>query len=609
MTKQEKLAELQNLEDLASLEQLQSLTKARNNFADFCEYIIKDESTGEKIELSDLQRSWILHIGFCINNNINALILAPMGAGKCVHPDTIFYEQEKGRLRAHEVVAGDRVLSWNVERAEHVWKNVVEVEETPIKECVEIKTETGRRLSCTADHPVLTVQGWKLAGELESSDFVITPMGWKPPEYKAVLDAELAYAYGMFYANGDADEPNNNVIIRGKTSQERLQRSVDKFNLRVDRHKEHFTINATAKSDLSLGTIFAIRDVPLELCLEKDDAILGFLAGAFDATGKYNNTYSTYSFTARNSEFAVAICDLLQRVGIASAVKTRIYEDTKRWIVLVEKQHCRKFYDSLHCEQWKLTQKQPSEGDIPTNVYCERVTAVKSLGSRDTIGVEVEGTHTHLTNGMVSHNTQITSIALPLYLIGRDPSRRIKLVCLSDDSAKERLAAIRTYIQEDAEYKEVFPGVLQDKNSEWTRHRLFVQRKTKAAKDASVDAKGVLSAGIGGRCDFLISDDLGDMRTMISQPSIRQQIVDTYNIVWMTRLQPTGTSIMIATRWHEQDIAGQIMENKEMMGQYGILIQRVREDFKGITLEAHIPDHLQEEYEEAVLKKLEGLDL
>jgi len=413
----------------------------------------------------------------------------------------------------------------------------------------------------------------------------------------------------MFYANGSTDEARNNIKTKGKTTQERLQRSVDKFNLRVDKVKDYFTINVTPRSDLSLGAIFAIRSVPNELYLEKDETILGFLAGAFDAIGKYNSVYSTYSFTTSNNEFAIAICDLLQRVGVPTCIKTRLYENTKCWVILVEKQHRRKFYDMLPCEQWKLTQRRPIDTDSTSSVYCERVVTVRSLGARDTVGIEVEGTHTHLTNGMVSHNTQITSIALPLYLIGKDPSRRIKLVCLSDDSAKERLAAIRTYIQDDDDYKTVFPDVLQDKSSEWTRHRLFVQRKTKAAKDASVDAKGVLSAGIGGRCDFLISDDLGDMRTMISQPSIRQQIVDTYNIVWMTRLQPEGTSIMIATRWHEQDIAGQIMENKDMMSQYGVLVQKVRDDFKGITLEAHIPDHLQADYEESVLKKLKSLNL
>ena len=203
--------------------------------------------------------------------------------------------------------------------------------------------------------------------------------------------------------------------------------------------------------------------------------------------------------------------------------------------------------------------------------------------------------HALILAPMSSGKTQVVSVALPLYFVGRDVTTRIKMVCLSDDSAKERLGAIRNYIENDEEYRKVFPGVLPDANAEWTRHRLFLKRPTKA-KDASIDAKGVTSSGIGGRCDRLLVDDIFDYKTAIAQPASREQINATYNVVWLTRLEPKGNAVIICTRWHERDLAGEILANTDLQQRYGILIQRVSDDLSNIDVEVLIPDKLKNKY-------------
>ena len=205
---------------------------------------------------------------------------------------------------------------------------------------------------------------------------------------------------------------------------------------------------------------------------------------------------------------------------------------------------------------------------------------------------------------MGSGKTQLFGIALPVYLIGSNPNIRLKLIGLSDDSAKERLASIRTYIAHDEDVKAIFPKLKPDEGREWTKHRLFVERTTNA-KDASIDAKGVTSTGIGGRCDYLLADDLGDYNSVIAQPAKRDAINNTFKIVWLTRIEPTGSAIMIATRWHERDLAGEIINDPEVRERWGVLVQRVSEDFESIEQEVIIGD----KYAEAYARAMDGFDI
>jgi hypothetical protein len=607
MTKSTDLQDKLKLADeLDQLREQQVIKKARTNFTNFIEYVIKDETNGSKIKLANLQKTWIKHIGFCINNDIHAMILAPMGAGKCLGPETELLEKTKGNIEAKDVEEGDYILSWDVDRLQSVWKRVKAVEEQRPKDSVEIKTFAGRSLVCTVDHPVMTVNGWKPAGEIDTTDFVVCPLGWEVKNPLNVLDKDLAYSYGMYYAAGNVVD-GESILVKGKTSLKRLQRSVDNFNLIVDKTKEHYLIRETKRSELPMHEIFSIRDVPITLQLAETSILETFIAGVFDGCGKFDSRVMSYVFNMDNFEFAACIRDVLQRIGIESFVKTKrnITKKTKSYALVIVKGSISKFY-KLPCEQFIMDKSKPPVHEPKTSNVCgDLVTTIIKLPKLETIGIEIEGTHTHVTGGIISHNTQIISVALPLYLMGRNTSNRIKLVCLSDDAAKERLAAVRTYIEEDEDYHRLFPHVKPDPRQEWTRHRLFIERKTKAAKDASFDAKGVLSAGIGGRCNYLLVDDIFDYRTAIAQPATRRQIVETYNQVWLTRLDPGSTAIIICTRWHERDLAGEIINNPVARTRYGLFIQRVAEDFSNIECEALIPAALEDKYQKDVFNQFE----
>jgi hypothetical protein len=189
--------------------------------------------------------------------------------------------------------------------------------------------------------------------------------------------------------------------------------------------------------------------------------------------------------------------------------------------------------------------------------------------------------------------TNICSISIPLYLFGHDPTLRIVLASANDKLAQERLVLVRKYIDHSEEYHELFPNVRADQEQGWTKGFLFLQRTT-FAKDPSISACGATSSAVGKRLDILILDDVSDKKNSILQPRMREAVWGNFTGVFLPRLEPGGRILIIATRWHVADLVGKILSSEGMINQYGILIQRVSEDFTCIDSETIIPRHMPE---------------
>ena len=113
------------------------------------------------------------------------------------------------------------------------------------------------------------------------------------------------------------------------------------------------------------------------------------------------------------------------------------------------------------------------------------------------------------------HGKSITvSIAYSLWKIGRNQNERIKIVCSSDDKAKEIVETISTYILTDLKYKRVFPNVIPSKPRNWTKQKITVKR-SRIYRDSTVEATGITCAAAGGRASILIFDDCFDDKTEV----------------------------------------------------------------------------------------------
>jgi len=163
--------------------------------------------------------------------------------------------------------------------------------------------------------------------------------------------------------------------------------------------------------------------------------------------------------------------------------------------------------------------------------------------------------------------TSIVAIAYPLWRLGRDPNLRIKIVASEEGLASDILREIRTRI-ESGWVNEIFDGasgrsfLAPDPSGPWGAEKLLVKR-TLNLKDASVEAKGILSSGVGGRCDILIIDDPCDFRTSIAQPKLKETIKRTFFEVWSNLVEPGGQIVVIGTVWAQDDLLMALLNNQE----------------------------------------------
>jgi replicative DNA helicase len=116
--------------------------------------------------------------------------VARPGLGKCVKFDTMLVNPETGIPSTIENVCKNSKLN-------HVptWSKNDGVYSIPIAnkldtgtmECFEIKTRTGRSIKCSADHPLLSPEGWKKKDELSVGDTVGLPSKMPHPTKPVML--------------------------------------------------------------------------------------------------------------------------------------------------------------------------------------------------------------------------------------------------------------------------------------------------------------------------------------------------------------------------------------------------------------------------------------
>ena len=186
------------------------------------------------------------------------------------------------------------------------------------------------------------------------------------------------------------------------------------------------------------------------------------------------------------------------------------------------------------------------------------------------------------------HGKTTIMVALQLWILGVDNCMRTKLFTAQSEEAQERLQLVREYIEQSDEYHQVFPHVREARMQKWTQERLYLERPTRS-KDASLQALGITGGGIGGRADFICFDDIADAKNMLTEPRRRDKVWQTFSVMAMSRLEETDSGdgellLKIGTRWHAQDPTGRILADPEMRSQWGVMIQKIADDYQSIEV-------------------------
>ena len=170
----------------------------------------------------------------------------------------------------------------------------------------------------------------------------------------------------------------------------------------------------------------------------------------------------------------------------------------------------------------------------------------------------------------------VASVGFPLWLLARNPRLRIGIVCNTDSNASKRVQSCSSYIRSDPDIRGIFPDLKPDYEV-WNDHRIRVQRDV-VLNENSIEGFGIESGGTSARLDVLILDDICDEEDVKSPATREKRILQLYN-VWLPRLTHDGLVMCIATRWHQDDVVGQMLNGTD----WKFIVQAISDDLACIV--------------------------
>lgn len=177
-----------------------------------------------------------------------------------------------------------------------------------------------------------------------------------------------------------------------------------------------------------------------------------------------------------------------------------------------------------------------------TRVLCDHLEAVE-CGEIDRLIVMMPPRH-----GKTMHVSQ----ALPAWTLGRNPRAQIILASYGAELAEGNSRKARSYLRSDR----------------WP-FECKVSEESRAQNRWQTDGGGILIAtgcegGLTGYgADRLIIDDPIRDRADAESESMRERLWAWYSDVARTRLMPNGRIVLCQTRWHDDDLAGRILNSED----------------------------------------------
>lgn len=148
----------------------------------------------------------------------------------------------------------------------------------------------------------------------------------------------------------------------------------------------------------------------------------------------------------------------------------------------------------------------------------------------------------------------------PAFILGANPDKKIGVVCYNSTKARKFNREIQRII-EDETYKELFPETNLSNGADG-------YARTNDEFEIVNHKGGLRSVGVGGpltgeTIDVLIMDDLYKDAKSAWSSTVRENIQDWYDTVAETRLHNDSQQLIVFTRWHENDLAGVLLETQK----------------------------------------------
>ena len=365
--------------------------------------------------------------------------ILPMG-GACVCEGTLLMD-DFGNMIPVESFTSKKIIGYKFPDA--FVDDVVWFDKTGVKECYEITTNSGRKLRCSYDHPLLMKpRNSRRLTWIETAHI-------KVGEQVAILDKQDFFGnktmfdprlIGMLIGDGSYRKKG---MVRYCSCDDELLKYVDKYNFKS--YKSHITKKEKIFMDGVIpglcgalrklgiyGQVGIDKRLPNDIGQYSKDTLRELLGGLFDTDGSVmieDNRRGKIELISCSQDLLWDVFYLLEKFGIHS----RIYFKKKGsngfgkngcWILVIsEKISIERFYDNIsflvNYKQEKLVElidilknhKSKRQKNIQ-GLYFERIKSIESIGLQTVYNLTAKQEHNYIANGVVTHNTNAKMIQI-----------------------------------------------------------------------------------------------------------------------------------------------------------------------------------------------------
>jgi predicted phage terminase large subunit-like protein len=162
--------------------------------------------------------------------------------------------------------------------------------------------------------------------------------------------------------------------------------------------------------------------------------------------------------------------------------------------------------------------------------------------------------------------SECVSRRFPAYILGRDPTLQVAGCSYSADLAAKFNREIQRII-DDVKYHDIFPktilsesNVVNNSKGSWLRNSDIFETVKYGGSYRGVGIGGPLT---GNKVDVGVIDDPIKDRAEAESKVYRNRVWEWYIDVFCTRLHNDSKQLLTVTRWHEDDLAGRILQKEK----------------------------------------------
>jgi DNA-directed DNA polymerase III PolC len=387
------------------------------------------------------------------------------GFPECVVGETRVVDADSGRwVSIDEIVSGKVQLKTTIACDAELRlrkRRVLAVRSSGVKSVWRLRTALGHTIVATAEHPFLTMTGWRQLGKLRVGDYVAAarslPVSGRRrwPRHQILVLADLIAAGNLrhpntFYFYTTASwrcEEFVRAVEQFANTRAIVERNESCFSVRVRRIERNCPSGAVAWARAlgMWGRGAREKHLPAEVFELCDSDIALLLARLWEGDGGFSPTGHA-SYDTASPQLALEVQHLLLRLGIVA----RLYRPVRTYkgrvlqhhVVVVTGEPLRLFWRHIgrrFLDPEKRTRSRAlatgghgrmSRDIIPaevrdiirhparladSDVYWDRVVEIEELEPRTTYDLQIEGDHSFLANNLVVHNSHALSFALLVY--------------------------------------------------------------------------------------------------------------------------------------------------------------------------------------------------